>query len=116
MIVGIISFIVVVFGGIIAGVWTFYNLFNRAKKRYWDLYQQIGQVQQEVRQVQQEVRQVQQEVRQVQQHLLLEHLSDMAVRAKEMDFVNKDTYGKFIQLLHEMEMDNLQGKTLKSPE
>ncbi len=44
---------------ILCGVWIFYDLYKRAKKRYWDLHQQLLDMQQQVAQVQQQVLQVQ---------------------------------------------------------
>lgn len=116
----IITILIIIAVAIGAVSWVCLALLKRAKKAYWDLYhkvvqaeQQIGQqMGQQIGQVQQQIGQVQQQVKQVEHHLLLEHLEDIAARAKENNLIDSDTYDKSVQLFHELEMDNFQGKKI----
>ncbi len=98
-----------------------YYFFNRVRKAYKNLRQQVGQVQQLAEKMQHQLEQMRQQMQQqgeqmqeqmgkIQQHLLLEHMADVAARAKEMSLINSETFDKSIQTLHMLEMDNLQGE------
>jgi len=111
-----ITVLILLIAGVIGVcILTSYYILKRAKKAYWDLYHKVVQVEQrvgeQIGQVQQQIGQVQQQAGQVQQHLLLEHLADLSSMAKENNLISGDTYEKSMKLFHEMEMDNLQGRT-----
>ncbi len=106
---------VIILGAIAWGV--SYHFFNRGRKAYKNLRDQVGQVQQSAEKMQKQIEQMHQQMQQhgeqmevIKQHLLLEHMADVAARAKEMDLINSETFNKSIQALHRLEMDNLQGE------
>ncbi len=110
--------LVIILGAVVWGV--SYHFFNRVRKAYKNLRNQVGQVQQSAEKMQKQIDQMQQQMQQqigrIQQHLLLEHMSDVAAWAKEMDLIDPETFNKSIRALHALEMDNLQGEKLYDSE
>lgn len=118
MSLGTIILILMIAGTISGCIWISYYVLRRARKAYFDLYHKVANVELRVEQrieqthhvIEQKIEQVHQHVKQVEHHLLLQHLSDMAGRAKEKDLIDSETYNKSIQLFHELKMDNLKEK------
>jgi cytochrome c-type biogenesis protein CcmH/NrfG len=86
MIAGWIVVLLVIVCGVL---YIFYRLYGLAKKRYEAFNDKIERIH---------------------HHLLLEHLADLASRAKEKNLISPEGYEQTYRVIHEMQMDNLQGK------
>lgn len=91
-----------------------YQMYGRAKRRYWELYRLENDILQRVMQLQNQLQnqtdRLQEQAERIQHHLLLEHLAGMAAGARSKGLMSSEGYDKTFRTIHEMEMDNWEGK------
>lgn len=87
-----------------------YQIYGRAKKRYWELHRLETDILLQVKQLQNQIDRLQEQEDRIQHHLLLEHLAGMASGAQAKGLMSSEGYDKTFRTIHEMEMDNWKGQ------